>query len=323
VKNRTTPGEPIQVNVSVIATVLNEKDSIQPFLKGLLSQTRSPSEIVIVDGGSIDGTIEYIKAIASANPVIRLLVEKGCNVARGRNIAIQYAQSEYVAMTDAGSTVDAHWLERLMAPLENDPGVDIVGGWVEMNPKTAFERWVSLLHRPYEKIALGKFLPSARSLAMKKSCWKEVNGFPEDLSMWAEDTVFLQRIKKKNFRLVVAPKAIVRWRPRHNLDEFLKQYFEYGIGDGEARIYPGLYLKRFGLFLSVIMFFVGMAIDSVIPILCFMVLMMAFIQVMLPLKSPSVPFWKLFPLFSLVLLKEAAQTAGYCIGRARRKTPSS
>ena len=44
------------MKVTVIATVLNAADDVGGFIASMSSQTRSPDEIVIVDGGSTDGT---------------------------------------------------------------------------------------------------------------------------------------------------------------------------------------------------------------------------------------------------------------------------
>ncbi|MGH2355474.1 MAG: glycosyltransferase, partial [Chloroflexota bacterium] len=48
--------------VSVIATVLNERDSISPLVDSLGAQSRPPDEVVVVDGGSTDGTREALEA---------------------------------------------------------------------------------------------------------------------------------------------------------------------------------------------------------------------------------------------------------------------
>ena len=307
------------MKVSVIATVLNEAGPIQPFLVSLLNQTRKPDEIVIVDGGSTDGTVEQVRTFQLTHPFVKLLVEDNCNVARGRNIAITHAAYDYLAITDAGCRVDEHWLAELMKPFEESSDVDVVGGKTEMDPRTPFERWVGYLNMPFEKLDLQSYLPTARSLALRKRCWEAVGGFPEELTMWAEDAVFMLRLKANNIHLVITPSAVVYWRPRRNLKEFCQQYFEYGIGDGEAAIHTTLFLKRFGLFLSTFLLVAGWWINIVLPLISAVYLFVAFLRLMPPLKTTSLSWWKLIPLFVLTLVKESSQLFGYCVGRMRRR----
>ena len=56
------------MNVSVIATVYNERRNIERLLDSLAGQTRRPDEVVICDGGSDDGTVEVIQGYALAHP---------------------------------------------------------------------------------------------------------------------------------------------------------------------------------------------------------------------------------------------------------------
>jgi glycosyltransferase involved in cell wall biosynthesis len=79
--------------ISIVTTVLNDRKGCADFFEQMKLQTLLPSEIVIVDGGSKDGTWEYIEEKAARSGAIPFQVfqDVGCNVARGRDIAIQHA----------------------------------------------------------------------------------------------------------------------------------------------------------------------------------------------------------------------------------------
>src|SRR4051812_27906648 len=107
------------MHVSVITTVYNEADAIGRLLSSLASQTRPPDEVVICDGGSRDDTVAQIQAWANGNKInIKVLVEAGANISRGRNLAIDAAAGPLIAATDAGVRLDPTWLENLIAPWE-------------------------------------------------------------------------------------------------------------------------------------------------------------------------------------------------------------
>ena len=86
--------------ISLIATVLNEGDNIHQLFDSIKAQTRSPDEIVIVDGGSADDTLAIMQRYAEELP-LRIFVEAGCNISRGRNRAIAEAKGEII-FTSAG-----------------------------------------------------------------------------------------------------------------------------------------------------------------------------------------------------------------------------
>src|SRR5260370_34793748 len=97
----------------VAATVLNESDDIDALVESLMRQRLAPAEVIIVDGGSSDGTWERLQAAQSKYPTLVLIRDESCSlqhspgpIARGRNIAIAAASSDVVACADAGSPYD-------------------------------------------------------------------------------------------------------------------------------------------------------------------------------------------------------------------------
>src|ERR1035441_5169604 len=86
--------------VSIVATVLNEVEEIGRLVPSLLGQIPPPAEVVIVDGGSTDGTWERLLDEARRNPNLVPIRDESCNlkrspgpISRGRNVAIAAALS--------------------------------------------------------------------------------------------------------------------------------------------------------------------------------------------------------------------------------------
>ena len=241
--------------VSLIATVLNEAGSVAELLNSVLAQSRQPDEVVIVDGGSGDGTLDVLRSFSDKLP-LRILVEPGCNISQGRNLAIESAQGPIIACTDAGVHLDPQWLAELVKPLEEelekDPSLpsrpDVACGFFLAEPRTVFESTLGATVLPdIEEINPNKFLPSSRSVAFTKEAWQQVGGYPEWLD-YCEDLVFDFRLHRAGFRFAWVPSAIVHFRPRLTLSAFFRQYYRYARGDGKADLWFWRHLARYSAY---------------------------------------------------------------------------
>jgi len=236
--------------ITLIATVLNEGDSIHQLMDSIKGQTRQPDEIVIVDGGSQDDTLAIMQSYRGQLP-LRLLVEAGCNISQGRNRAIAAAAGDVIAVTDAGVRLSATWLETITQPLLDNPDVHGVGGFFRADPQTAFEAALGAASLPLaSEIAPQSFLPSSRSVAFRKAAFDSVGGYPEWLD-FCEDLVFDMRLRARAGRFVFVPEALVYFRPRPSLRQFCRQYFFYARGDGKARLWLRRHLIRYATYLLI------------------------------------------------------------------------
>ena len=230
--------------ISLIATVLNEGDSIRPLLQSIVAQSRQPDDIVFVDGGSADDTVAILRSYADRLP-LRVLVEPGCNISRGRNIAMAAASGDIIAVTDAGVQLHERWLERITDPLLRDDTVDIVSGFFNASPQTPFEAALGAVTLPLaNEIDAATFLPSSRSLALRKSAAEAAGRYPEWLD-YCEDLIFDLRLKRVCGAIDFAPDAIVYFRPRQSARAFWRQYFLYARGDGKADLWRKRHTARY------------------------------------------------------------------------------
>ena len=109
------------MRVTVICTVLNEGESIRRLMDTLVAQTRRPDEVVIVDGGSRDDTVAVCRSMRGRLP-LRVLVEPGANISRGRNVAIAPPRATSSPRPTPACGWSRGWLEQLVAPLARSAG---------------------------------------------------------------------------------------------------------------------------------------------------------------------------------------------------------
>jgi glycosyltransferase involved in cell wall biosynthesis len=231
---------------ALVVTVLNEAESIDVLLESIGQQTWLPDEVVVVDGGSSDGTLARLEAWRARLP-LRVLQAAGSTIARGRNVAIEATTAELIAVTDAGVRLAPDWLANLQACLT--ASVDVVSGFFVPDAHTSFERAMAATVLPdLDDVQPERFLPSSRSVVFRRSAWDAVGGYPEWLD-YCEDLVFDLDLKRAGCRFAFAPDAIVWFRPRGSLRAFFKQYFRYARGDGKAGLWLGRHAIRYGVYM--------------------------------------------------------------------------
>lgn len=227
--------------------MLNEYRNLPAWLDGLERQSRQPDEIVIVDGGSTDGTWEVLNGWKPA-PNFILERQPDATIAEGRNAAMRRATGDVIVITDAGTVADEGWLEHLLAPLR-DRDVDVVSGFFEPFGRSVWERSLGATTLPaVAEIDPARFLPSSRSVAVRRNWFDAGFEYPEWLD-YCEDLVFDLQLKRGGARFAFQPDAIVQFEPRQSWPAFLRQYFQYARGDGKAGLFPARHLIRYASYI--------------------------------------------------------------------------
>ncbi len=242
------------MRVSVICTVLNEAEAAGRLLDSLAAQSRPPDEVIIVDGGSTDGTPAVVMGYAERLP-LKLQEARGANISRGRNLAVKRATGDVIASTDAGVRLDPDWLAQLVAPFEGLAADDLrtgryaVAGFFRPDPQSAFELALGATTLPLAtEIKPERFLPSSRSVAWSAGAWQCSGGYPEWLD-YCEDLLFDFQLIECCGGFAWAPEALVHFRPRPTLSSFFKQYYRYARGDGKADLWRKRHAIRYATYL--------------------------------------------------------------------------
>ncbi|MDQ1445275.1 MAG: hypothetical protein QOI20_1739 [Acidimicrobiaceae bacterium] len=248
--------------ISVITTVKDEGEGVDRLLSLLTPQLREGDEIVVVDGGSSDDTVDR----AQAWPGVRVIVAPGAGISAGRNRAVAEARNHVVAATDAGCDPRPDWLDALRAAAAESPWPDLITGLYDVAAAGPMEealaiacypavdeaRRAGLWTRVYGAVlgrAFDPTLPTGRSVAFSTAAWEAAGGFPEGLAT-AEDVTFGRAIADAGGRAVLASDAVVVWEQRHGLRATARMYRSYGVGDGQSGhpLLVGRNLARLGAY---------------------------------------------------------------------------
>jgi glycosyltransferase involved in cell wall biosynthesis len=204
----------------------------------LLAQVPPAAEVIVVDGGSTDGTWERLEAAAAGNSGLIAIRDETCSlkysagpISRGRNVAIRAAKSDLIACADAGCTYAPDWLRNLTAPLVAGEAEYALGGsCLEVSGCTVWD----VASAPFFSIRLSPTEPTksctARSMAFTKALWERIGGFPEQV-FYGEDTLFDLEARRLSKPAFIA-NAKAHYLPKNTFLSACRQMARYAQSDG-------------------------------------------------------------------------------------------
>jgi glycosyltransferase involved in cell wall biosynthesis len=214
----------------VIIPVRNEAAYIADQLAALAEQTYQGAwELVVVDNGCRDGTIEIVEQWRERLPAVQIVDargrRRGLNHARNRGAAA--ARGELLCFCDGDDVVSSGWLR---AHVEAARAADIVSGCGdhELLNDAAQKSW-----RPVEpQLELHRH-PGYLTYASGGNCaiWADVAAelsWDERFRFGGSDQEFSFRAQLASRRIVFAPDAVIHLRHRSSLLGLLRQYYAYG-----------------------------------------------------------------------------------------------
>ena len=209
--------------ITAILPVFNGRRFLLGAVQSVLAQSLPPCELIIVDDGSTDDSLDALEGLPPAPFPIRVLRQANAGQSAARNLAARHAEGDHLAFLDQ----DDHWypqhLELLVEPLEADAAV----GWSysdfdEMDfggnlVTRAFLRAAGLKHPKrsiFECVASDLMvLPSASLL--RRTAFEQAGGFDEALSGYEDDDLFV-RFFRLGWEHVFVDRPLLRFRIHTN-----------------------------------------------------------------------------------------------------------
>ena len=214
--------------VSIIIPLYNKEEYIENTLKSILNQTEQNFEIVIVDDGSTDKSIEIINKIS--DPRIKLYKQNHGGVSKARNFGVLKANSEFISFLDADDEWENTYIETIMFLKIKYPnaGIYMTDYKYRDNKEVRISKKMKkinlneelLITNYFEVILNGIIKMSPSCISLSKKIFQEEKGFDEN-SAWGEDQDLWGRIALKH-PIAYSPKILSigdrsgNWRKRQN-----------------------------------------------------------------------------------------------------------
>lgn len=219
--------------VSVVVPTFNRKKLLENCLNSLfkMDYPGSKLEVIVVDGGSTDGTKVMVHR---KFPKVRFILEKRKGRSFARNTGWKRAKGEIVAYTDDDCVIDKCWLRILVSGFDSRE-IGGVGGpmFLLLNPKSICEKFhgtpVGNFYLGERKLLAKELITS--NLAVRREVF-EKNKFDVSLAYDLEDIDFCRSLIESGYKLLYIPHAKVYHRidpKRVAMPHILKRAFFAGI----------------------------------------------------------------------------------------------
>ena len=231
-----------QFKASIIIPVLNEERFIEECIESVVSNTDDieKMEIIIIDGGSEDTTVEIVKKISSKYQNVILLHNPKKITPISLNLGIKESSGEFIVRLDAHALYSKNYVNKCIQVLENsDENIGNVGGFIETKSTNSsiFSRAVSLCLSSIFGVGISKFRiskPTKKEFVdtvpfgcFRRSLFDEIGFFNEEEPR-NEDLEFNQRILRADKKIILDPDIHSTYFSRSTLNKLFSQQFDNG-----------------------------------------------------------------------------------------------
>ena len=212
------------LSVSIIVPAFNEENYINHCLESIvkLHPMSLDKEIIVVDNGSCDKTVEICKSYGA-----KVLIKKEGTISSLRNYGVRFSKGEFLAFLDADCVVPNDWLLKALSYLEKEER--IVLGFrlsVPENSNWVAKCWDLLFAKRYFT-AEADWIPSG-NMIMTREAFMSINGFDEKLES-NEDYDFCARMRRQGYKIISSSDiSITHLRPPQTLMQIFKKELWHG-----------------------------------------------------------------------------------------------
>lgn len=213
--------ETAAIAVSIVVLNYNGRSWLEQCLGAVVAQLTADSELIVVDNGSTDDSVAFLRR---AHPDIRLLaLDRNLGFAGGNNAGAKIARGRALAFVNNDAAPQAGWLQALRRPLENQADVGLVASCIVFlhDPSVVdsagdgLMRWGGAFKHSHgqpvgeARAAREVFGACGAACLIRRELFDEIGGFDEEFFAVYEDVDLSYRCQLRGFRCIYVPEAIV------------------------------------------------------------------------------------------------------------------
>lgn len=145
------------VEISVILPVYNSEDYLEGCLDSLLNQTFKDMEILCIDDGSSDGSLDILKEYEKADNRITVISQENMGVAKTRNKALELINGNYVYFMDSDDFLDRNAFKKLHDNITSNNSDFCIMKAIFVNGDEEYKFPAFDLDKEFEKVNFNRF----------------------------------------------------------------------------------------------------------------------------------------------------------------------
>jgi succinoglycan biosynthesis protein ExoA len=224
--------------LSIVVPCLNERQYVQAFVENILSQECLADgriyEFLFADGGSEDGTREFIEKTCESDSRVRLIDNPDRTAATGLNRAIRASRYNIVVRMDMHTEYASNYVRSCVEVLEETGAQNVGGaartksaGYLQEAICLAYHSWFSVGGALFHNIDYEGNLTTVTYGCWRKQTLTEIGLFDEQFVRNEDDELNLRTVR--NGGKILQSRRIKSWYyPRDSIRLLFKQYLQYG-----------------------------------------------------------------------------------------------
>jgi len=188
--------------ISIIIPCYNQGKYLEETVKSALASSYRPLEIVLVNDGSTDNSMEIAKKLEVNHPEIQVIAQPNGGVAKARNNGIAHAKGKYILPLDGDDLIAENYIQDAIETLESNPEVKVVYCQAVKFNEQSQKPWKL---KPFSRHQLAKDNMIFVAALFRKSDAEAVGGFSEDMKMGREDWEFWIKMLKNGGEVIQLP----------------------------------------------------------------------------------------------------------------------
>ena len=200
--------------ISIIIPAYNADKYLANTIQSVINQTYIDWEIIIINDGSTDGTLELINNFKDKDSRIKVFSHENAGVAHSRNRGIAEAKGEFIAFLDADDLWTPDKLEMQLKVLQENPEAGVAYSWVDYIDETGKFLYpgshITVNGDAYPKLLINNFLENGSNPLVRREALEKIGKFDVNLPPAEDWDLYLRLARESEFVAIPKPQILYR-----------------------------------------------------------------------------------------------------------------